>query len=78
MALTGKKALITGGSRGIGAAIARRFAGEGADVAITYTSRPEAAEAVVAEVEAAGRKGLPRRSRTRSPGRSRVSAGSTS
>ncbi len=56
--LTGKSALVTGGSRGIGAAIARRLANEGADVAITYVRGAEPAQAVVAEIQAAGRHGL--------------------
>ena len=41
--LEGKIALITGGSRGIGAAIAKRLAGDGANVAITYTKGADAA-----------------------------------
>jgi 3-oxoacyl-[acyl-carrier protein] reductase len=52
--LTGKAALVTGGSRGIGAAIAKRLAAEGAGVALTYTRGAEAAAAVVKEIEAAG------------------------
>ncbi|EPR41171.1 short-chain dehydrogenase/reductase SDR [Desulfovibrio sp. X2] len=52
--LAGKKALVTGGSRGIGAAIALRLAREGADVAITFTSRPDAADAVTREIREAG------------------------
>ncbi len=55
-ALNGKAALVTGGSRGIGAAIARRLAADGADVAVTYLSRPDAAEAVVAEIRVLGRR----------------------
>jgi len=46
-ALSGKSALVTGGSRGIGAAIAKRLAKEGADVAITYSSSPERARQLV-------------------------------
>ncbi len=58
MRLEGKRALVTGGSRGIGAAIARRLASEGADVAITYAASADAAARVVADVETHGRKGL--------------------
>ncbi|MGH8627052.1 MAG: SDR family NAD(P)-dependent oxidoreductase [Gammaproteobacteria bacterium] len=52
--LKGKSALVTGGSRGIGAAIAERLAQEGADVAITYTKSADAAEKVVARGRAYG------------------------
>ncbi|QPC44692.1 SDR family oxidoreductase [Kaustia mangrovi] len=52
--LNGKVALVTGGSRGIGAAIARRLADDGARVAITYATSKDKAAAVVAEIEAAG------------------------
>jgi 3-oxoacyl-[acyl-carrier protein] reductase len=52
--LSGKVAFIQGGSRGIGAAIARRLAAEGAAVAITYVSAPDKARAVVSDIEAAG------------------------
>jgi 3-oxoacyl-[acyl-carrier protein] reductase len=56
--LEGKAALVTGGSRGIGSAIARRLAAEGADVAVTYAKSGEKAAAVVAEIQATGRRGL--------------------
>jgi NAD(P)-dependent dehydrogenase (short-subunit alcohol dehydrogenase family) len=52
--LLGKLALVTGGSRGIGAATARALADEGANVAISYVASPEKAEAVVAELETKG------------------------
>ncbi|MCO5985246.1 3-oxoacyl-ACP reductase FabG [Actinoallomurus spadix] len=56
--LTGKVALVTGGSRGIGAAIAYRLANEGADVAITYARSDEEAQQVVTKIEATGRRGM--------------------
>ena len=54
--LTGQRALVTGGSRGIGAATARMLARHGADVAITYRTRQADAEAVANEIVAMGRR----------------------
>lgn len=56
--LTKKVALVTGGSRGIGAGIAKRLAREGASVAITYTRGGDAAAAVVKEIENGGGKAI--------------------
>ncbi|MDT0398649.1 MULTISPECIES: SDR family oxidoreductase [Streptomyces] len=56
--LSGKVALVTGGSRGIGAATALRLAREGADVAVTYVNGKDAAEEVVRAVEATGRRAV--------------------
>lgn len=56
--LTHKKALVTGGSRGIGAGIALALAQQGADVAINYVSNQANAEAVKQEIEAMGKQAL--------------------
>lgn len=56
--LSGKRALVTGAARGIGAAIALKLAQDGADVAITYEKSADRAQAVVAEIGALGRKAI--------------------
>src|SRR5690242_451150 len=55
-AFENRVALVTGGSRGIGRAVALRLASEGADVAISYVSRSESAKGVVGEIKALGRR----------------------
>lgn len=56
--LENKRALVTGGSRGIGAAIVKRLAREGADVALTYVSKPDQAQETVQAAQALGVKAL--------------------
>jgi NAD(P)-dependent dehydrogenase (short-subunit alcohol dehydrogenase family) len=56
--LAGKRALVTGAARGIGAAIALKLAEDGADVAITYGKSADKAEALAAEIRTLGRKAV--------------------
>jgi 3-oxoacyl-[acyl-carrier protein] reductase len=65
--LAGKKAFVTGGSRGIGAAIVKRLAAEGADVAFTYARSGEKAGEVASAVEAEGRRAMAIQANNRDP-----------
>ncbi|MEZ0334560.1 MAG: SDR family NAD(P)-dependent oxidoreductase, partial [Gemmatimonadales bacterium] len=56
--LEGKTALVTGGNRGIGRAVAVLFARAGADVAITFRTRRDEADAVVREIQSFGRRAI--------------------
>lgn len=59
MRLKDKKAIVTGGGRGIGRAVALAFAREGADVLVNYQSNEGAAREVVESIEGLGRKATP-------------------
>ena len=56
--LKNKRVLVTGGSRGIGAAVVKRLSSEGADVALTYSRSPDRADEVVKAAQALGVKSL--------------------
>lgn len=58
MTWTNQVAVVTGGARGIGRATALRLAGHGAAICVNYAARPDAAEAVVAEIHAGGGKAI--------------------
>ena len=75
--LTGRAALVTGGSRGIGAAIARRLAREGADVAITYAAAADRADQVVRDVTAHGVRGIALQADSADPDQVRAAVDST-
>ncbi|MGI5272945.1 SDR family NAD(P)-dependent oxidoreductase [Nonomuraea sp. CA-218870] len=66
--MTRRVLLVTGGSRGIGAAVARRFAADGFDVALTYAEAAGRASAVAAEAEKLGRRALAVRARAEEAG----------
>ncbi|SCG61653.1 SDR family NAD(P)-dependent oxidoreductase [Micromonospora inositola] len=75
--LDGKVALVTGGSRGIGAGIAVRLATEGADVALTYQRDADRAALVVKQIEALGRRVLAVRADSADPDAVRVAVDRT-
>lgn len=75
--LDGRVALVTGGSRGIGAAVALRLARDGADVALTYRSEGDKAAAVVAAIEQSGRRGLAMQADSADPGAVRAAVDAT-
>lgn len=75
--LNGKAALVTGGSRSIGAAIARRLAADGAAVAITYSASPDKAAEVVKTIESAGGRAIAIQADAGDPAAVRAAVGRT-
>jgi 3-oxoacyl-[acyl-carrier protein] reductase len=75
--LEGKVSLVTGGSRSIGAAVAKRLAADGAAVAITYHGSPDKAAAVVTDIEAGGGKAIAIQADAGSPDAVRSAVGKT-
>lgn len=67
-ALDGKVALVTGGGRGIGAAVALRLAEDGADVALTFQQNQRRADDVVDQIKAVGRRAIAVRADSADPG----------